>query len=296
MIKRAGINSALRCDPYGEEAPEWGAFRPGAVTRWLMARARDEKRSTQQRRIAANILRNATVLSSNVYDIEWNGLRLRLCPASNSDDNWLLRCGRHPEQRDLDWMAARYRGQNLVFADVGANIGIHTLFMARVLAPDSPLLAFEPHPKTVRQLQANLRMNKATHVRVVNAAVGDTEGEGLLFELKRSNAGQNTLLGAPDHAGESVRVPVRRLDHVLQEQGIERLDVIKIDVEGAEDRVLTPVLQHAPRSLWPGHVMLEVDKRVLWADDIEARLRDAGYVLEFENDRNRHYLMQGGRG
>ena len=63
---------------------------------------------------------------------------------------------------------------------------------------------------------------------------------------------------------------------LLRERGIERIDALKIDVEGAEDTVLAPFFRAAPRSLWPELILLE-DTRILWGMDLFGLLDQCGY-------------------
>jgi hypothetical protein len=56
-----------------------------------------------------------------------------------------------------------------------------------------------------------------------------------------------------------------------------RIDAMKIDVEGYEDRVLIPFIREAPRHLWPRRVLMEVEHTTRWESDCLAMLVDAGY-------------------
>ena len=60
-------------------------------------------------------------------------------------------------------------------------------------------------------------------------------------------------------------------------QGCKKIDVLKVDVEGYEDRVLVPFFENAPRGLWPRFVMLEHCNHHLWKQDCLAHLRAVGY-------------------
>jgi hypothetical protein len=65
---------------------------------------------------------------------------------------------------------------------------------------------------------------------------------------------------------------------LVQNEGYERLDAIKLDVEGAEDLILEPFLRDAPQSLWPGFIIIE-DSRQRWQSDLTALLTQSGYTL-----------------
>jgi hypothetical protein len=75
---------------------------------------------------------------------------------------------------------------------------------------------------------------------------------------------------------------------VLREAGIESIDVLKIDVEGAEDVVLVPFLHDAPRALLPELVLIE-DTRGFWQTDVFALLERHGYTVVARNRQNVAY-------
>lgn len=125
--------------------------------------------------------------------------------------------------------------------DVGANEGLYTLFSARRVGAAGRVVAFEPSSRERSRLQRNVRRNRLGNVTVVPCAVGSSEGTAALQIASGVHSGHNTL-GALVHddapsAGVE-HVPVERLDSVVDRLGIAQVDVIKIDVEGAEMHVL----------------------------------------------------------
>jgi hypothetical protein len=73
-------------------------------------------------------------------------------------------------------------------------------------------------------------------------------------------------------------VPSLRLQRILDEAGADRVDALKIDVEGYEDRVLTGFFRQAPPSLWPQAVVIEHLSRNEWLEDCIADMRTRGYA------------------
>lgn len=132
-----------------------------------------------------------------------------------------------------------------VFVDVGAGVGLHTLWAARRLGERGRVLALEPDPAAFARLVHNLAVN-GLQGRVTALRCGAADREGA-FDLRPD----------PARPGASIRVPCRPLEALLAEHGLERVDILRIDVEGAEDRVLPPFLKAAPASRHPHTVLLE---------------------------------------
>ena len=115
-------------------------------------------------------------------------------------------------------------------ADVGANIGYYALLFAAAVGPGGQVSCFEPEPDNLAELGRTLAWNRLANVRVFPVAVGEADGEVLLAR------GVNGTVAAqgPTPGPEAVAVPLRRLDTLLP----EGVDLLKMDVEGYEGRVL----------------------------------------------------------
>jgi len=125
--------------------------------------------------------------------------------------------------------------------DVGANEGLYTLFSARRVGAAGRVVAFEPSSRERSKLQRNVRRNRLGNVTVVPCAVGSSEGTAALQIAAGVHSGHNTLgaLVYDDAPAVGVEhVPVERLDTLIERLGVATVDVIKIDVEGAELHVL----------------------------------------------------------
>ncbi len=120
-----------------------------------------------------------------------------------------------------------------VYLDVGANIGLHTLAIAHHLAPRGSVLAFEPHPDNYWALLDNVRRNGLGNVTAEN--LGLAEAAAVLAGAAPPGPGNWSLAS---EGQRSFRVQLVRLDDYLRDHPLARLDAVKIDVEGAEVRVL----------------------------------------------------------
>jgi FkbM family methyltransferase len=120
----------------------------------------------------------------------------------------------------------------MVVFDVGANLGFYTLLLADRVGPQGRVHAFEPDPLSCELLRR--RTAGRANVEINQAAVGDHEGTITLY-TNRSNRADNRVhpsLGA--ETAEAVDVSLTTLDAYCAARGIERIDAVKMDIQGAE--------------------------------------------------------------
>jgi len=140
----------------------------------------------------------------------------------------------------------------MVFVDVGANQGEFTLFAAKRL-PLGGVLAFEPSPASFQHLAKNVALNHCENVFLHPVALGEkaetaelfTEFAGRHTSGYQPNEGLSSMFPSEERPHRVAAVDVKTFDEVFRQSGFSRLDVIKIDVEGAE----LPVLKGAINSI-----------------------------------------------
>jgi FkbM family methyltransferase len=109
-----------------------------------------------------------------------------------------------------------------VVVDAGANIGNHTLFFSDVYGA-SQVYSFEPLRETFRILERNIALNRLINVTPINAVLGEQPGRAQLGSYTAANTGQSSFLG-----GDAGGYEMTSIDSL----GLERLDFLKMDVEG----------------------------------------------------------------
>jgi len=133
-------------------------------------------------------------------------------------------------------LMARLLTPDSVFLDIGANAGIFSL-LASAVCPSARIFAFEPAKKTFDLLSRNLRLNHAANVTALHLALGNFSGQATLHLNALGKDGLNTLgkLSHPDtEAAGDETVPITTLDEYLRSASIGRIDLVKVDAEGAE--------------------------------------------------------------
>ena len=178
-------------------------------------------------------------------------------------------------------------GVDRVLADVGANIGVTSLTMGAAAPHHAALLSFEPDARSLPLLRHNLEANHLKQARVLDYALAERDGWA---RLRRGTLNAATsVLAEPHSRTQSIGaafddVPVRRLDTVLQELGLGRLDFLKIDVEGSE----TPVMLGASEAIARDRPIIFVEFNI-WTQ-MTAGARNPMEVLEEWRAAFRHMV------
>lgn len=158
-----------------------------------------------------------------------------------------------------------------VGVDVGAHIGSYALLMGLMAGETGKVLAVEPYPPSFNRLVENIHLNRLKNVVPVQCALSDEKGTTTLYSYGSADGDiittfykENLKFPRPDVPPEArilmeTPVEVRTLDDVVRQKECSRLDVLKIDVEGNEYRVLAGG-QETIREFRP-HIIFEYNPR-----------------------------------
>jgi FkbM family methyltransferase len=127
---------------------------------------------------------------------------------------------------------ARWLRPGMTVLDIGANLGVYSLPMARAVGPDGQVFAYEPASAPRRLLALSKAKNEAANLHVIAAALSDGDREGQL--VLGSSSELNSLQGS----GPSETVQITSLDSEQRSRNWLAIDFIKIDAEGEEERIL----------------------------------------------------------
>ena len=259
-----------------EERP-FGTFAPKAYLARIIARTRAASDSFLGRKVAYALRRlGLRSLDGAPVDIESLGAKMRLYPDGNVCEKRVLFTPQYFDAVERELLASRLH-EGFTFIDVGANIGAYSLFVAARAGRRARILAVEPQPEVFARLSFNIAQNPFGTVKAVACALADKPGELTLF-IDPTTRGESSVRILNSSAGTSVKVPAMTLLSLVEGEGYERIDAIKLDVEGAEDLILEPFLRDAPQALWPGFIIIE-DSRQRWQTDLAGLLERSGYKL-----------------
>lgn len=278
----------------GSENAAYGVLAPGSFDRAILALTSRLPDNWLGLRLAILLRRAVTTrldYPDGALDVERWGLRLRLHPRDNGCEKNLLFTPQMYEPAELRELAAetgraKQQRRPFVFVDIGANVGLFSLFVASQAGPDARILAIEPEAGNLRRLRFNVDANPDVAIKVVPTALSDEAGE-LAIELHpRDRGGSRTTKLIRSNASDGVtRVRSQTLLQLLRQEQVEAIDALKIDVEGFEDIILVPFFRDSPPAIWPRLIIIE-DGRGSWSTDLVATMTSRGYAIAGRTNLN----------
>jgi FkbM family methyltransferase len=144
----------------------------------------------------------------------------------------------------------------------------------------------------LERLRFNVNANGFKSVRIAPVAVGEARGEATFHTLPDAH-GSASLHEMPGSSPQ-MTVPVEPLLSLLSAHGIDKIDAMKVDIEGYEDRALIPFFADAPRSLWPRRIFMEtLGRGKRWKHDCVAHLLNLGYKAEWRSKKDALLAISG---
>jgi FkbM family methyltransferase len=123
------------------------------------------------------------------------------------------------------------------FGDIGAHVGYYTLLAGTIVGEDGKVYAFEPEPKNSKALRENTASVGLRNVAIFPYAVGDQPGTAK-FYVHPEGSGYHSLFPLSAEGQTEILVEIVRLDDLVRRGEIQRADVIKLDIQGAELKAL----------------------------------------------------------
>jgi FkbM family methyltransferase len=255
----------------------FGTYAPTGFTQWAIEKTRRLPDRWATRRVA-HFLRRLVIrrLRGAPVDVEAFGTRMRLYPDNNLCEKKVLFTPQFFDPEEFECLRSRMR-DDLTFIDIGASVGPYSLFVASLAGPKARILSVEPQPDIFDRLSYNIRQNPFGTIKAIDCAIADKSGELTLF-LDPRNKGESSVQIVGSAYASSIRVSAVTLLDLVRAEGFQRVDAVKLDVEGAEDLILYPFFRDAPASLYPSLLIIE-DERKQWQVDLPRVLEEKGYRL-----------------
>ncbi len=280
----------------------WGTYAPTGLARLVLALSHYTLlgRGFARKRMFSAF----SALHGSPVDVMLWQTPVRLHPSHNvSERKALMR----PDRVDAAEHALLHRAMaqpGAVFVDIGGNAGIYSLSAALHAGQASRILMVEPDPSLIARFAFNLAaaqerglVKPTVHVETFATAISDDAGTGVLSS--DSEEGSRSLMSAHVASGSGgngnaarldanagMSVALITLDQLTKNASLDRIDAMKIDVEGHEDRVLPPFFDTAPNQLWPGLIIIEHLQRPAWKRDCIAMALERGYRVVLTTRNN----------
>ncbi len=173
-------------------------------------------------------------------------------------------------------------GTGDVVVDCGAGVGTELLTFCRLVGPTGRVVAVEAHPRSYAKLQLFVELNDLSNVVTVQAAVCDSIGSVTISDLRNEQA--NTIVAV---RGPGLEVPADTLEAILGRAGVDRVGLLKMNIEGAEERALGAFAQsggldRVSNAVIACHDFAGGERRTL--DVVRAVLEGAGFNVRMRDD------------
>ena len=181
------------------------------------------------------ILRKLNLAEQPYQKKLFNGLRLNVNATDHIQKN-IFWYGYYEKEVSIVWQDLIRRDS--VVLDVGANIGYFSV-LAAAKAVNGSVFSFEPVSLFRKQLSDNIALNNLSNVEVLPFAVGNRNEKATIYLADADNFGMTAMVLPENFSGKTETVEKISLDKWAEQNPLPKLDLIKIDTEGAEMEVLS---------------------------------------------------------
>ena len=242
----------------------YGQYKATLLQRLIIAIVR--KNFILRSAIRSRANRLLKIIRPGPIDHDLFGWKFRFFPFENTGDRKALLTPNGFDKSECN-LISKYLCANGIFLDIGANIGIYSFAIASKRT-DAWILSFEPTPGVFEKLSFNINSNNLSDkIKVLNLALSNKKGE-----MKFNTNLESLVLGEGN-----ITVKTDTLLNVLNANVIKKVSALKIDVEGAEDQILKPFFENAPKSLWPRMIVIEHVFPEQWNWDCISFIETNGY-------------------
>lgn len=210
---------------------------------------------------------------------------MKLCIGDHIE-KYLLWYGYY-EKNEMLTMQSLLNEESIVI-DIGANIGYFSLMAAKKCSKGK-IYSFEPASKNFRKLEEHIHLNKLKNVIPFRCAVSDTNEKTEFYLSDSDNSGMSGLKPAENFSGETELVDCIRLDDAVALHNIQTINLVKIDTEGSEMKVLKGMEQIIKEQQPVLLIEVSVNNQALYGNDIKdifTTLYTYGYKSYNIIDRN----------
>lgn len=215
------------------------------------------------------------VNKDNPLDLTYHGLKFRLYPYNNAIESKMFVSSRLREAKELDVIHSFIKNGG-IFLDIGANVGYYSLMAAKLGA--AKIIAVEPNPIVLDRFKANIEFNNLDKkIKALRLGIGEQKSV-MELHLSDTDMGSSSIVNAGLNTCK-IDIDVIPLSDLLNAEGICKVDVLKIDIEGFEDRALFPYFEKLEKKFYPRLILMEESSQKDWEKNILEWLLNNGYRI-----------------
>ena len=276
--------------PVTDTQPKYGDLPVSSWHRWILAVTQNCGRGFLGHTLAHALRRIFILTHADTVDYTRDGIHFRFHLLDNVCERRYFFTPQFYDRAEHDFIN-EFLPAGGVFVDVGANVGIYSLWAAKKTGPSGIVLSIEPNEAALTRLRFNISVNPdLQQISVAAMGVGEKEGNFKLY-LESTNLGGSSLVAKGQ--APFIEVPCAPLPDILKKYNINRrIGIMKLDIEGYEENVLRVFFADAPESIFPDGLIIENSPDLL-TGNMPAMLHKAGYRRFLQTRMNSIFLRNG---
>jgi len=238
------------------------------------------------------LLKFITPSSSSLVKV--NGMQMKILPGDKGISTELLIFKEH-EPLTTQLIKNELK-EGMICLDVGSNIGYYVLLEAKFVGKSGKVIAIEPSFHNFKILEENIRLQNFTNIEVHHFACGDSDGHANFLTTDRSNwsrIDENYFeFSPPTKSVSSEKIEMKKIDSFIEQKEIDRLDIIRMDVEGYEFKILDGMINTLKK--FKPTIIMEIHLARMGVSNTKEllqKLNDLSYEANFFIPRNLDYSL-----
>ena len=197
---------------------------------------------------------------SESKEIEINNYKMKTIANDKGISSELLIYGNHEPLTTK--IILEELSENMNCVDIGSNIGYYVLLENMKIGKNGKIWAIEPSPENFSTLKENIELQNGENIKAFNFAIGDKNGEIEFVISKKSNWSKvKSENESVDSENKVINVPLKTLDSFAKENNLERVNLLRMDVEGYENKIILGATQFLNQ--FKPTIMLEIHKMIM---------------------------------
>ena len=173
-----------------------------------------------------------------------------------------------------------------VYVDIGANIGFYSILASKIVGPNGKIFSFEPSPREYSRFLNGIRLNNCNNIVPYNLSLFDKK-DIIGLQISNYHSGLNRLHNNTQETSTTIQSPTFRFDEIF-DQNITKIDLLKIDVEGAEMNILNGMYIFLKNKVIK-KIFIEITPKFLndfgyTKEDIYSYLHQFGYEAKYNSN------------